>query len=36
MILRIYQDLPLYYIIRWYTKGIRGVTDPSNAHRTRL
>jgi len=35
MILGIYQDLPLYDILRWYTKHNRGVTDPSNAHWTR-
>jgi len=35
MILGIYQDLPLYFILRWYTKRIRGVTDPSNAHWSR-
>jgi len=36
MILGIYQDLPLYYMIRWFTKRIRGFTYPSNAHWTRL
>jgi len=35
MILGIYQGLHVYCILRWYTKGIRGVTDPSNAHWTR-